>query len=122
MAAVVGAACVAAGCAAAGRPLSPYEATAPAALMDAMRADAAARAAVDVSTVRVVGVAAVTWRDGSLGCPRPGMAYPQALVPGWRVWLAAGAQTLRYHAGQRGQWTWCPDDRSQEPLPNDPAI
>ena len=28
---------------------------------------------------------AVTWADGSLGCPEPGMKYTMALVPGYRI-------------------------------------
>ena len=39
---------------------------------------------------------AVTWNDGSLGCPEPGMFYTQALVDGYHVILQAGDEELDY--------------------------
>ena len=56
----------------------------PAEMIEAMRGDAATRAGVSVSAVKVESALGVTWPDASLGCPRPGMLYPQVLVPGWR--------------------------------------
>lgn len=91
---------------------------APREMIAAMRSDAATRAGVDPSTVKVESALGVTWRDASLGCPRPGMVYPQVLVPGWRVRIVAGGKTYDYHAGRRGNWAWCPADRAQEPLPS----
>lgn len=81
------------------------------------RADLAARLGVAVDEVTVAGVEQVTWRDGSLGCPQPGMAYTQALVDGLRVVLEAGGQTYHYHAGGNGAAFYCADP--QEPLPRD---
>lgn len=81
------------------------------------RADLAARLGVAVDEVTVAGVEQVTWRDGSLGCPQPGMAYTQALVDGVRVVLEAGGQTYHYHAGGNGAAFYCADP--QEPLPRD---
>lgn len=92
---------------------------APPEMIAAMRGDAATRAGVAASAAKVESVLGVTWRDASLGCPRPGMVYPQVLVPGWRVRIVAGAKTYDYHAGRRGNWAWCPADRAQEPLPGD---
>jgi hypothetical protein len=91
--------------------------SAPSEMIDAMRGDAATRAGVAVSAVRIESAQSVTWPDASLGCPRPGMLYPQVLVPGWRVLLVAAGKTYSYHAGRRGNWAWCPADRAQAPLP-----
>ena len=63
----------------------------------------------------------VTWSDGSLGCPRPGMMYTQALVPGWRLVVRDGGRELTYHASRRGQWLLCPLGRAAQPLPG-PAV
>ncbi len=64
--------------------------------------DLARRLGVDPSEVTVVSVEEVTWRDGSLGCPRPGMMYPQVLTDGSRVVLQAqGGRRYEYHAGGR---------------------
>lgn len=47
----------------------------------------------------VVAVEDVTWRDGSFGCPQPGMSYTQALVDGYRIELSDGETTYFYHGG-----------------------
>ena len=64
-------------------------------------ADLAAREGVDPATITVVSTDEVTWRDGSLGCPEPGMNYTQALVPGVRVVLELDGVRYEYHAGGR---------------------
>ena len=66
--------------------------------------------------LKLVSAGVVTWPDGSLGCPRPGGMYTQALVPGYRVQIKAGTQVLDYHAGARGQVVLCPSDRAVEPI------
>jgi hypothetical protein len=88
----------------------------PVELFDQIVADAAAKAGVDPSTLTVVSAAAVTWSDGSIGCPAPGMSYTQALVPGYRVLLEANGQQYDYHVGQRGQFILCPPNRSKDPV------
>ena len=87
----------------------------PQAMLDAALDDAAKRASVDRSTIKVVSAGAVTWSDGSAGCPEPGMMYTQALVPGYRIVLEAGGQTLHYHAGRSGAPRFCPADRAMPP-------
>ncbi len=85
---------------------------------EAARADAARRTGLPLAEVRVVSAESVTWRDGSLGCPEPGMAYTDALVPGYRIRVAAGTQELDYHASRGGQLVLCPAGRAVEPLPD----
>lgn len=80
--------------------------------------DAARRSGVDASRVRVLEAGAVTWSDGSLGCPEPDRMYTQALVPGFRIRVEAGGQQFDYHAGARGTWRLCPAERARPPLPN----
>ena len=77
-------------------------------------AQAADRAGVDVSEARIVTAEAVTWSDGSLGCPEPGMAYTQALVPGYRVVVEAGGEELHFHGAESGDFRFCDDP--QPPL------
>jgi hypothetical protein len=62
-------------------------------------ADLAATLGIDETDVEVVAVEQVTWRNGSRGCARPGMAYTQALVEGSRITLRAGGRTYEYHSG-----------------------
>lgn len=79
-------------------------------------ADAAKRSGLKPADLKVLSAEAVTWPDGSLGCPQPGMMYTQALVPGYRVKIKAGAEVLDYHAGRGGVPTFCPADRAHEPV------
>ena len=90
------------------------------AAVQAALADASRRTGMAVDALQLLSASAVTWRDGSLGCPHPGMIYTQALVPGYRVRIRAAGQELDYHAGRRGAVvSLCPADRAVEPLPDD---
>jgi hypothetical protein len=85
-------------------------------MLPALREDAARRTGAAAAALQVASVEDVTWADGALGCAQPGQAYTLALVPGWRIVLAApqGAPQ-HYHASRRGGWVWCPAGRSRTP-------
>jgi hypothetical protein len=89
-----------------------------ASMTESALADAATRTGLKRADLKVLSAEAVTWPDGSLGCPQPGMQYTEALVPGYRVRIQAGARVLDYHAGRSGQPVYCPAGRSQPPLPD----
>jgi hypothetical protein len=89
------------------------------AITEAVLDDAARVTGAERSAVTILSSEAVTWSDGSLGCPRPGMGYTQALVPGYRVRLRAGRREFDYHASARGQWILCPPGRATDPVPRD---
>ena len=61
--------------------------------------DLAKRLTVTVSQIDLVRVESITWSDGSLGCPQPGMMYTQALVDGFLIILRMSGQTYEYHSG-----------------------
>lgn len=86
------------------------------AVTTAVLADAATRTGVPPASLEIVSAAAVTWADGSLGCPAPGMSYTMALVPGYRVQVRAGGQLLDYHANRRGYFVLCPAGRAMDPV------
>jgi hypothetical protein len=88
-------------------------------MTEAALADAARRTGIKGTALKVLSAQAVTWPDGSLGCPQPGMMYTQALVPGFRVRIEAGEDALDYHAGRSGQLVLCPEGRATDPLPTD---
>lgn len=71
-----------------------------AAVVDAAVAQLAGELGVDPEDVEVVVAEPVTWSDGSLGCPEPGMMYTQAVVDGYRVLLRAGDVEVAFHAGE----------------------
>ncbi len=54
---------------------------------------------IGVDEIELLLIEEVTWRDGSLGCPQPGMAYTQALVNGSRLILEAEGREWHYHSG-----------------------
>jgi len=83
---------------------------------EAVLADAVQRTGVDRESLKVESAQAVTWADGSLGCPQPGMNYTMALVPGYRIVVRAGEQTLDYHASQRGYLVLCPAGMAAPPV------
>ncbi len=67
-------------------------------LAQAAVTDLAARLGIDESAVTVVSVEEVTWSDGSLGCPEPGMMYTQALENGSLIVLEVAGRDPFYCA------------------------
>jgi hypothetical protein len=49
----------------------------------------------------------VTWNDGSLGCPKKGMSYTQALVEGELLLLRTETGLFQYNAKTRGPFAYC---------------
>jgi hypothetical protein len=79
----------------------------PTAVTDPIVADAAARLGVDPSQVNIVDAHEETWPDGSLGCPKPGMMYTQALVDGYQVIVEANGTRLDYRGSAPGKFVLC---------------
>ena len=80
--------------------------------------DLADRLDVDADSIEVVSVERVTWSDGSVGCPQPGMNYTQALVPGSRIVLRAAGAEYAYHAADGRAPFYCPASQATAPTPN----
>ena len=76
-------------------------------LLGQILTNAAEHADVEVDAIDVVRAEAVTWNDGSLGCPEPGMMYTQALVDGYHVVLDADGTELDYRATTNGDFRLC---------------
>ena len=77
--------------------------------------DLASRLGIPETDIVVLSEENVTWRDGSLGCPRPGMMYTQALVEGSRIVLRAGGRDYSYHSGAGKPPFYCEDPVSPAP-------
>jgi hypothetical protein len=77
-------------------------ATLPRELRRVVVADAAKQLNVSENAVVLARAEQVTWSDGSLGCPKPGMSYTQALVPGYRVVARTADREMLYHTDSRG--------------------
>ncbi len=76
-------------------------------LLQQMIEDLSERLEVSSDTIVVQRAEEVVWRDGSLGCPKPGQAYTQALVHGYRATLAVDDQAYDYHASDSGYFFLC---------------
>jgi hypothetical protein len=81
----------------------------------------AERTGVPVADVGLAGYADVTWPDGSIGCPQPGMLYTQALVPGHQLILRVGGQLASYHAARGSAFVFCATPSPPVPGDADPT-
>ena len=90
-------------------------------ILEEIRIDASKRAGVPLAEVTLLTLEPVTWADGSLGCPEPGMMYTQALVRGYRIRVDAAGTPMTYHTGATSTFVLCPPERAQEPSPVDPT-
>jgi hypothetical protein len=95
------------------RPPSP---SVPKDLILNARMDAAGLTGTAPENVTVVSAEAVSWPNEALGCPPPGMPYPQEVTPGYQIKLRAGSATLDYRAGRTGSVVLCPAERAKPPL------
>lgn len=64
--------------------------------------DLTRRLAVDANQIDLVQVQSVVWPNGSLGCPRPGVRYPQVELDGWLIRFRAGGRLYDYHSAGNG--------------------
>jgi hypothetical protein len=69
--------------------------------------DLAGRLGVAADSIDVVSVEEVTWPDGSVGCPQPGMRYTQALVNGSRIVLRVDGVDYQYNSGGGREPFYC---------------
>lgn len=83
-------------------------------MLDDLVDQASTETGVPVDEIEVLAAEAVTWSDGSIGCPEEGMGYTQALVPGFRVMLEVAGERIQYHAASDGAFFPC--DNPSEPV------
>ncbi len=86
----------------------------PADLLARLVGDLASRSGSDPSAITLIGAEAVLWNDGSLGCPQPGMVYPQVQIEGYRVILRIGDRDYDYRVGKGGSFMLC-DQAARRP-------
>jgi hypothetical protein len=73
------------------------------AAVDASVSELAGQAAIETGEISVISVEVTDWPDPSLGCPEPGLMYPQVITPGYRVVLEAQGTRYEYHTDASGQ-------------------
>jgi hypothetical protein len=77
--------------------------------------DLADRLGIDADAIKIKLARQITWRSGALGCPKPGMNYTQALVPGVLILLDADGETYGYHAQKNQKPFYCPSRQAVIP-------
>ena len=83
-------------------------------ITDAMK-DLSDRIGVAADVITVKDARSVQWGSGAMGCPKPGMNYTQALVPGIRLLLEANGTIYYYHGSTGKSLFYCPAERAKEP-------
>ena len=77
--------------------------------------DLATRIGVTEDSIRVKEARSVQWSSGAMGCPKPGMNYTQALVPGMLLLLEVNGTIYHYHGSDGRSLFHCPSDRVRAP-------
>ncbi len=67
----------------------------------------AERFGVPLDSIRVSQAEHVTWPNGAAGCPRQGMAYTQAMIPGYRIVLTRANRDYHYHGREGAAPFYC---------------
>jgi hypothetical protein len=88
-------------------PRAPVTGEVPESILSAAQDDLARKLDVAVESIEVREAAAVVWNDGSLGCPRPGQVYTQAVEPGYRIILEYEGRQYDYRATEHGYLLLC---------------
>jgi len=63
--------------------------------------DLAGRLSLPAERIEFVELKPVLWPNRGLGCPRPGMIYPQVQEDGYLIRLRAGKHEFHYHGSDR---------------------
>lgn len=72
----------------------------------AVLSDLAARG-IATEGIAVVTARAVTWPNGALGCPKPGMAYVQMIINGYQVVVSVAGKAYDYRFGSTATPSLC---------------
>jgi hypothetical protein len=88
----------------------------PASVRNAVLQAASKRLQQPTSQLRIIEFQQQTWKDGCLELANADEFCTQALVPGWRVVVGIGEQTLVYHTNQTGSALRLNEKASSSPL------
>ena len=76
----------------------------------------AGEAGVEASEVKLERAEKITFRDGSLNCPQPNMAYAQVLVAGYWVVFHAGQEEFDMRVTEKGRFSRCTGSTKRPPI------
>ena len=84
----------------------------PQAIFESVLVDLMAVSGATVEEITINKSEAITWSDGSLGCPQPDVMYTLALVPGYHIIFSIGDKTYDYHVADTGSFVLCENSLS----------
>jgi hypothetical protein len=87
--------------------IPPVTGEVPTDLLESIIKDLSERSGAAPSQIAVLRDQEVVWNDGSLGCPKPGEFYTQALVNGYWVVLEFSGIKYDYRATAAGYFVLC---------------
>src|SRR5918999_697742 len=87
--------------------MPPVTGEAPEDVLSPIIDDVAERTGAEPAEIEVLRSQSITWNDGSLGCPKPGMVYTQALVDGYWVVLSYQGQEFDYRVNEHEAFFLC---------------
>lgn len=79
----------------------------PDALLEKTKADMAAHENISAAEIQVLAAEKIDWPDGSLGCPKPGLVYAQAVTPGYKIVLRSPWSVYHYHCDSVQNFVLC---------------
>jgi hypothetical protein len=71
--------------------------------------DLASRLGIEADKINLVKSTEMIWLNAALGCPRPGVFYPQGRVPGFQIWLEVEGSEYVYNTDFNGTVILCPE-------------
>ena len=74
---------------------------------EASRLDLATYLDIEPDQIEILRKDRVTWNSGSLGCPKPGMMYTQAVINGLFIEFRVCETSYYYHAGHESKPFLC---------------
>lgn len=94
---------------------APVTGEVPDAVIETARSMLVATVGADAANATVVVAQAVTWPDGSLGCPEPGVKYEQVEVPGYQIVFDVGGIRHDFRSTAAGNVRACEPGGSHAP-------
>ncbi len=79
----------------------------PEGIVTSVIADVERRTGADPTEFQMLRSQPVVWNNGSMGCPKPGELYTQALVEGYWVVLSFQGQEFDYRVNSQGFFLLC---------------
>ncbi len=98
-------------------PEQPAAATGevPADVLERVRRLAASRSGASADSLEVVRSEGHEWPSGAMGCPQPGVNYPQSPVRGYWIVLRHGGRDYDYRVSESGQYVTCEAMKLNQP-------